>query len=123
VIVTGFVDDVRDYLATADVCVVPLHVARGIQNKLLEAMAMGKAVVTTPQALEGVDAAPGRDLLVGESEESFAAATIALLRDPARASAIGRNARRCVEQHYVWDKNLRPLDDILVSRGRQRRVG
>ena len=58
--VTGYVDDIRDYLSTATLCVVPLKIARGIQNKVLEAMAMGKTVVCTSQALEGIDATPGK---------------------------------------------------------------
>jgi sugar transferase (PEP-CTERM/EpsH1 system associated) len=106
VTVTGFVDDVRDYIASASVCIAPLRVARGVQNKVLEAMAMGKAVVTTAQAHEGLRAMPDRDLVVADDAAAFADAIVALLRDPGRCERIGRQARRCVEENYDWDRNL-----------------
>jgi polysaccharide biosynthesis protein PslH len=113
VTVTGFVEDVRDYVGAAEVCVVPLRIARGIQNKLLEAMAMGKAVVSTPEAFEGLRAEAGRDVLVAADEAAFAEATLQLLGDKQRAAAIGRNARVCVERHYAWESNLGVLDDLI----------
>ncbi len=109
VTVTGFVNDVRDYIAGATLCVAPLRIARGIQNKVLEAMAMAKAVVATPQAYEGVEAAAGEDIVVAEGEAGFAEAVVALLRDPGRAARIGANARRRVEQQYTWQGNLSRL--------------
>jgi len=111
VTVTGFVNDVRDYISGASLCVAPLRIARGIQNKVLEAMAMAKAVVATPQAYEGVRAEAGEDIVVAEGEIGFADAIIALLRDQARAERIGANARRRVEQHYTWQGNLARLHD------------
>ncbi|MGA8260133.1 MAG: TIGR03087 family PEP-CTERM/XrtA system glycosyltransferase, partial [Arenicellales bacterium] len=118
VLVTGFVEDVRAYLAEAAVCIVPLRIARGIQNKVLEAMAMGKAVVATSQALEGIRASAGKDLLVGDSEEGFAEAVLRLLRDPDGAREMGKSARACMEKHYSWDSNLAFLDEILPSASR-----
>jgi polysaccharide biosynthesis protein PslH len=118
VTVTGFVEDIRAYVGAASVCVVPLRVARGIQNKLLEAMAMGKPVVSTPAALEGIDATPGRELLVAADEAAFAAAVIALLRDDARSAELARRARTCVERHYSWARALRPLDNIIPGQQR-----
>jgi sugar transferase (PEP-CTERM/EpsH1 system associated) len=111
--VTGFVDDVRTYLESAAVCIVPLKVARGLQNKVLEAMAMGKAVVCTSQALEGIRASVGQDVLVADDEAEFARLVVSLLRSPQRADDIGRNARRSMEQSYSWEANLRPLDGLL----------
>lgn len=113
VTVTGFVEDIRDYVGAAGVCIVPLRIARGIQNKLLEAMAMGKAVVSTPQAYEGLRAQSGRDLLVAADEAAFAEATIQLLGDPQRAAVMGRKARLCVERNYAWEGNLSELDDLI----------
>jgi sugar transferase (PEP-CTERM/EpsH1 system associated) len=110
--VTGFVDDIRAYIAAADVCVVPLRIARGIQNKLLEAMAMSKGVVSTPQAAEGVNAEPGRDLVVAGNADDFRSAAIGLLNDPGRAAELGARARRFVEKHYDWDRNLGRLDEL-----------
>jgi len=113
VVVTGFVEDVREYLARASVSIVPLRVARGIQNKVLEAMAMGKAVVCTPQAHEGIRATSGKELIVAESTEDFSAATIDLLLDQGKAERFGLAARECVEREYSWEDNLRLLDRIL----------
>ncbi len=113
VTVTGFVPDVRAHVHSAGVCVVPLRVARGIQNKLLEAMAMGKAVVSTPQAFEGVKAQAGEDLLVAADEHRFAEAVVALLSEPARAARMGERARACMERHYSWEESLRTLDELL----------
>lgn len=122
VVVTGFVDDVRDYLDKSAVCVVPLRIARGIQNKLLEAMACGKAVVTTPQAFEGLNAQAGQDVLVAENETEFARVTIELLRDSERAASAGRRARLCMEQHYSWEQNLSVLEGLLRNDARQGRM-
>ncbi|WBO24121.1 TIGR03087 family PEP-CTERM/XrtA system glycosyltransferase [Sphingomonas abietis] len=110
--VTGEVADVRPWLTQADVVVAPLRIARGIQNKVLEAMAMGRPVVASPQAFEGIDAEPGRDLIVADAEQ--AAAVSALLADPARAEAIGAAARRQVEARYAWAARLAPLDAMLA---------
>jgi sugar transferase (PEP-CTERM/EpsH1 system associated) len=116
VVVTGFVEDVRKYLARASVCVVPLRVARGIQNKILEAMAMGKAVVCTPQAHEGIRATSGKELVAAEGADDFSAATIDLLLDQGRATQLGLAARQCVEREYSWEDNLQLLDRILPVR-------
>jgi len=117
VIVTGFVKDVRDYLGTASACIAPLRLARGVQNKVLEAMAMGRPVVATPEAFEGIDAEPGRDLLVADDERAFASATVELLRNAGLADRVGRQARRRVEERYSWQHNLRMLDEILPATG------
>lgn len=113
IVVTGFVEDVRDYLVMADVCVVPLRIARGIQNKILEAMAMGKPVVTTSQAFEGINAVSGEEIVSADSEDMFAAAVIDLLQDTQKAESMGAKARQCVETHYSWDRNLSVLDGIF----------
>jgi glycosyltransferase involved in cell wall biosynthesis len=96
------------------VCVAPLQIARGIQNKVLEAMAMGRAVVTTPQAFEGVEAQAGRDLLVANSPAVFASTVLSLLADSKQASLIGLNARACMERRYRWASNLSVLDEVFA---------
>ena len=116
VVVTGFVPDVREYVARG-VSIAPLRIARGIQNKVLEAMAMGRPIVVTPQAFEGIDAEPGRDLLVAADEREFAARTIDCLQDQAHADRLGRAARARAEQCYSWSKNLALLDDLLPATG------
>jgi len=112
--VTGFVQDVRTYLADAAVCVAPLMVARGVQNKVLEAMAMGKAVVCTPQALEGIRVPPGDAVVVASDESAFAAKILDLIASPSRAAALGAAARRCMEQDFSWSASLQPLDALLA---------
>lgn len=113
VTVTGRVDDVRPYIAAADVAVAPLRIARGIQNKVLEAMAMAKPVVATGAAFEGIDAMPGEHLLVEEAPPAFAARILALLDNPAAARTIGSAARAHVVAHYGWAAKLAPLDDLF----------
>ena len=111
--VTGFVEDVRDYLAIADVCIVPLNIARGIQNKILEAMSMGKPVITTSRALEGICAVPGRDVLVADNPSNFAQHIISLLSKPELISQFGKKARICVEEKYSWQTAYQILSNSL----------
>ena len=116
VVVTGFVPDVREYVARG-VSIAPLRIARGIQNKVLEAMAMGRPIVVTPQAFEGIDAVPGRDLMVASDEREFAARTIECLQDSAHADRLGCAARARAEQAYSWSNNLALLDELLPAEG------
>ncbi|HEX8574126.1 MAG TPA: glycosyltransferase [Allosphingosinicella sp.] len=112
ILVTGAVPDVRSWLAAADVVAAPLRIARGIQNKVLEAMAMARPVVASPAAFEGIEAEPGRDLLVADGPAAQAEAISGLLGDPASAREIGRAARRRMEQAYRWEARLAPLAQI-----------
>lgn len=111
--VTGRVPDVRPYLAHADVCVVPLRIARGIQNKVLEAMAMGRPVVASREAFEGVRAIAGRDLLVADG----AAETAGRIGDVLAGAhpGLGVAARAAMVQGYAWSATLRALDAILET--------
>jgi len=115
VIVTGAVDDVRGWLAAADVAVAPLRTARGIQNKVLEAMAMGRPVVASRQAAEGIDARAGEHLIVADAPMAEADAVLSLLEEPDRAAALGRAARARVEERYDWAATLAPLRAILTG--------
>jgi len=117
--VTGFVDDIRLYYARAAVCVAPLRIARGIQNKILEALAMAKAVVCTPNAFEGINAAPGQDLLVHDSAEQFASAVAGLLKDLPARKKLEENSRKCVEKFYHWDANLSLLENLLSPQSKK----
>jgi sugar transferase (PEP-CTERM/EpsH1 system associated) len=111
VVVTGTVPDVRPYLSHARLAVAPLRIARGIQNKVLEAMAMAKPVIVTPQALEGITAEPGRDLMLGASAADFARLACAALDAP--PVDMGRAARAQVEASYNWDSNIARVDALL----------
>lgn len=116
VVVTGGVPDVRGWLAAADCVVAPLRIARGIQNKVLEAMAMGRPVVASPQAAEGIDATAGEHLLVPENISREAETILRLLADPAKGAALGQAARRRVEERYDWAETLAPLEAMLFGR-------
>ena len=109
--VTGSVPDVRPYVAHAQVAVAPLRIARGIQNKVLEAMAMARTVVVSPQALEGIDAAPGSELLLAETAAQYASAILGRLAQA--GEAIGPMARRKVIDRYNWDDNLAKVGSLL----------
>ena len=111
VVVTGTVPDVRPYIAHARVSVAPLRIARGIQNKVLEAMAMAKTTIVSAAALEGINAEPGREVLLAGNEEHFVNATSACLG--ASLPAIGAAARRKVVERYGWESNLAHVDDLL----------
>jgi sugar transferase (PEP-CTERM/EpsH1 system associated) len=106
--VTGTVPDVRPYLAHCVAAVAPLRIARGIQNKVLEAMAMARPVVASPQAFEGIDAVQGRELLVLDAPADYADSLIALLRSP--DLAMGPAARASVERRYSWSAHLSPIE-------------
>jgi len=115
VIVTGTVPDVRPYVAHAALSVAPLRVARGIQNKVLEAMSMAKAVIVSPQALEGIDAAVGSEVLLAEHAADMAETIVAALSDDVLRAGLGRAARARVEASYGWDARLAPLDAMLEA--------
>ncbi|WP_083411809.1 TIGR03087 family PEP-CTERM/XrtA system glycosyltransferase [Janthinobacterium sp. 1_2014MBL_MicDiv] len=116
VTVTGSVPDIRPYLAGAALAVAPLRIARGVQNKVLEAMAMGKIVLATPQALEGIAAQPGLELLLARDDAEFIHHAARVLRNQHGGdggAAIGTAARQLILQEYDWEKNLQALGAML----------
>jgi glycosyltransferase involved in cell wall biosynthesis len=102
VIVTGEVPDVRPYLERASVCVVPLRFGAGTRLKILEALAMGKAVVSTSVGCEGLGLSHGREILIADSPETFADAVCQLLEDQAQRGRLGALGRKLVEGQYDW---------------------
>lgn len=108
-------DRVQPYVLKSAVFVAPMRIARGVQNKILEAMAMGVPVVTTSLGFEGVTAVPGKDLFVEDCPERFAQQVIRLMTDPELRKKISANARRTVEEKYNWAKNLEKLENILLE--------
>jgi polysaccharide biosynthesis protein PslH len=114
VFVTGRVPDVRPYIAYATASVAPMRIARGIQNKVLEAMAMGRAVVLTSGALEGIDADPATETILADTVETFADACCRMATtDDGRV--IGAAARARILRDYDWNSTLRGFDDVLRS--------
>ena len=115
VTVTGTVPDVRPYLQHAATVVAPMRVARGVQNKILEAMAMARPVVAARECVTAIDAAPGDELLAADSADAYRIAIQSLLNDPARATAIGAAGRQRVVLQYSWDAHLRAIDQYLPA--------
>lgn len=115
VTVTGFVESTADWLARASVAVAPIRIARGIQNKVLEAMAMGLPVISTSTAAQGIDGEAGRDFLVADEPQAMARTIIDLLGDRPAAVELGKRARRFVEENYDWEEVFAPLEQILVQ--------
>ena len=122
VIVTGAVDDVRSWIKAADVVVAPLRIARGIQNKVLEAMAMAKPVVVSPAAAQGIDAQDGVHFCVANNVAEEAAQVAVLLSDAVARDRLGHAARAHVIDHYSWSAQLAPLDDIMDYRPKKLEV-
>jgi sugar transferase (PEP-CTERM/EpsH1 system associated) len=112
--VTGSVPDTRDYLAHAACVVAPLRVARGIQNKVLEAMAMARPVVVSPQAAQGLDAVEEGELAVAGTAAETAEAVLGVL-EGADGRPDGSAARRRVLANYGWEANLAALDRVLAG--------
>ena len=112
--ITGFIPDVREYLVQATVCVVPLRIAKGIQNKILEAMAMGIPVVATTAANNGIGARDKQHLLVADSPDDFARSVLMLLKDPQLRKTMADNARQFVQENFSWDKHLSNLDELIT---------
>jgi sugar transferase (PEP-CTERM/EpsH1 system associated) len=113
VVVTGTVPDVRPYYERTSVCVAPLRIGRGVQNKVLQAMAMGLPVVASSVAHRGLEAQRGKHLLVEDEPKAFAARVVALLRNPGERHAMGRQARAFVEGHHAWDASCARLEADL----------
>ena len=111
--VTGTVPDVRPYLQHAAVVVAPLRLARGIQNKVLEAMAMGRPVVASRQCVGPINALEGTDLLAADDAHGFVRHVGALLNGEARAAAMGAAGRARVLRHYSWGAHLAGIDRHL----------
>lgn len=113
--VVGSVPDVRPYLAQATVVVVPLHLARGTQNKVLEALAAGKAVIASPQSLNGISPHAGTHLLSASSPAEWTAQVVELFGDASKRNCLGDEGRRFVEEHHDWNRTLKPLEPLVLG--------
>lgn len=115
VTVAGTVPDPAIYMAEAAVCINPMQAGGGMQNKLIEYLAMGKAIVATPVANEGIGATPGEHLLVAETSGDFAAAVIALLNDAERRSVLGSAGRTFVLENWTWESHWLRLEENFYA--------
>ncbi len=114
VFVTGYVNDISEYLNRARVFVAPIQHATGIQNKVLEAMSCGMAVVATPEATEAIEAEQGAPILTALSPQEFAERIKTVLSDPKLAEEIGQKARRFVENHFSWRSQADKVRSLLL---------
>lgn len=114
VTVTGRVPDVRPYIAGAGVYVVPLRIGGGTRLKVLEAMAMGQAIVSTRLGCDGFPFEDGREVSFADDPAAFAASVLDLLNDRARAAALGQQARAYVAAHYGWDAIVPRLEAVYA---------
>lgn len=113
--VVGQVAEVGPYVDDCPVHAILLDVARGLQNKVLEAMAAGRAVVLSSAAARGIGGKDGRDCLIADDAESAANAIVSLLRNPDHAAALGRSARAFVQEHFNWDREMARLETLLTD--------
>lgn len=120
--VTGWVPDTRPYVADAAVYVVPLRMGSGTRLKVLEAMAMGKAIVSTSRGVEGIDLVPGRDALIADSPQDLARSVVSLLRNPDRRRALGQSARTLAQSKYDW-RQIIPTFERVYKDAATRAVG
>jgi polysaccharide biosynthesis protein PslH len=112
---TGFVPDLRPHLAAAAAAVVPLRLGGGTRLKIVEAMAMGKAIVSTTLGAEGIEVVKGRDILIEDRPADFADAVNRLLAEPELAARIGRSARRLAVERYGWSEAARTLEGFYCQ--------
>jgi sugar transferase (PEP-CTERM/EpsH1 system associated) len=123
VFVTHRVPDVRPYLVDCTAAVAPLRIARGIQNKVLEALAMGRPTVVTSGALTGIDAVPGTHVLLADTAETFAEACIELVTNATLSQDLGRAARKLIDEAYSWPARLAAFDALLEPADRKTAAG
>jgi len=109
---TGYVDDIRPYLARAACFIAPLRFGGGTRLKLLDAWAMGKAIVSTSSGAEGLGGVDGEDLLLAENADRFADAVVRVLRDPALRARLEAGGRAAVETRFSWDVIGRRMSDL-----------
>ncbi len=114
IIVTGFVDDIREYYKAADLCVIPLRIARGVQNKVLEALSMEKMVITTTHAIQGIHQDVHNILQIEDNPQAFAQKVVCALQDTRRNNK-DKAARQFVLHHYNWEDNLTQLCTLISS--------
>ncbi len=119
VTVTGYVPDVRPYLREASVCVVPLRIARVAQKQVLEAMATGKVVIASPEAVAGLRVVDGEQVMIADTPEKFADAALEVIRDSSLRESLETRARYLVEIEHAWKPLLQKLVDLVETVGRR----
>ena len=115
---TGWVNDIRPFVTRGAVCIVPLRIGGGTRLKIFEAMAMGKAVVSTSVGAEGLAVRSGENIVLADTPKDFAESVISLLRDDNRRQKLGAAARTLVQENYSWtkvaDDFARTLQEVVI---------
>jgi glycosyltransferase involved in cell wall biosynthesis len=119
---TGFVDDIRPYVAAGHVYVIPLRVGSGTRIKAFEAMSMGRPVVSTTVGVEGLDVTPGEHFLAADTAESFAASILRLLDDADQRERLAGAARARVEERFSWSHVARQFEAICLRASEARKA-
>jgi len=114
--VTGWVDDIREYYAKARIFIAPMQIGTGLQNKLLEAMAMKIPSITSPLANSALEAKPGKEILVGNNPEEFANHIIRLLEDKEFSENLAEQGYRFVHENYNWESATKKLEELIVKK-------
>ena len=113
VVVTGYVEDLRPYLSRAWVVVAPLQEGFGVKIRVLQAMAIGKSVVSTSMVTTGIDVSPGQNIIIADSPAEFADRVVELLNDKQLREKIGDNARKLMKKEHSWEKTTDKLNEIF----------
>jgi glycosyltransferase involved in cell wall biosynthesis len=111
--ITGTVEDVRPYLCSDYVFVCPMRLGAGIKNKILQAWSMSMAIVSTSAGVGSIEAMDGRDILIRDTPQEFAASVVELLKDGTKKIALGKAGRQNVNENYTWDKKAEELKELM----------
>jgi glycosyltransferase involved in cell wall biosynthesis len=111
--VTGFVDDILPYYHQSDFFIAPLRIARGVQNKVLQAFSCGLPVIATSMGAEGIDYTDGKNILIADTPDAFFDSVERLISNKDLYQSIKENALKLIKNHYTWDAKLAPLEKIL----------
>ncbi len=122
VVVTGFVEDIREYIQRAAVVVLPLRVGAGTKHRVFQSLSMEKPLVTTSVGAEGIALEHGKTAMITDDSDAFAQHTIELLQDPARREAMGRAGRELVVANYDWRSNYQVLERVFQEAVAKRRA-
>jgi glycosyltransferase involved in cell wall biosynthesis len=120
--ITGTVEDVRPFIAESSLYIVPLRVGGGSRLKILEAMAMGKAVISTTMGVEGLETTPKKNVIIVDKSEDFAQKAIELLNNWELCQSLGSEGRKLIEEKYSWDKIAGKLGEVWEKAIKQKKV-
>jgi len=112
IFIAGYVDDVRPYMQRASIFIAPMRCGSGTKVKVINAMSMGKAIVSSSVGAEGIKVESGKDLIITDAPQEFADQVLRLLKEPARLRQMGENARQVVERYYDWRVIYKKMDAL-----------